>query len=61
VFGERLQILEGGRYDAIVPGRTLRELFERAGERSPDAVALIWEGEELSYAELNARAKSACT
>src|SRR5882762_7037709 len=54
---ERVQILEGWNdISAIAPGRTLPELFEAQVGRSPDAVALIWEGEELSYAELNARA-----
>jgi amino acid adenylation domain-containing protein len=31
-------------------------LFERQVERTPDATALIWETERLSYRELNARA-----
>ncbi|HJP95206.1 MAG TPA: amino acid adenylation domain-containing protein [Pyrinomonadaceae bacterium] len=39
------------------PNLTLHELFERQAEATPDAVALIFEGERLSYRELNQRAK----
>src|SRR5213075_2426223 len=35
---------------------TVHELFEVQAERSADAVALRFEGEELSYQELNGRA-----
>src|SRR3970282_1707786 len=35
---------------------TVHELFEEQVERSPDAEALIFEGESLTYAQLNARA-----
>ncbi|MDQ3918632.1 MAG: AMP-binding protein, partial [Acidobacteriota bacterium] len=38
------------------PTACLHELFERQAERAPDAVALVYEGERLSYGELNARA-----
>src|SRR5215510_11264945 len=41
---------------ADFPSLTLHELFERQAEATPDAVALIFEGERLSYRELNDRA-----
>src|SRR5713226_9655175 len=36
--------------------RCLHELFEEQVERTPDAVAFVFEGQELTYRELNSRA-----
>lgn len=41
---------------SVEPGACLHERFERKVERTPDAVALAWEDESLSYAQLNLRA-----
>jgi len=60
---ERRQILEEwnateAEYPAARSRREKRvhELFEELVERSPDAVALVYEDEQVSYGELNARA-----
>ncbi len=37
-------------------GRTLHELFQEQAKRTPEVIALVYEGESLSYAELNQRA-----
>jgi amino acid adenylation domain-containing protein len=34
----------------------LQRLFEHQAEKTPEAVALVYEGEQISYAELNSRA-----
>ena len=36
--------------------RCLHQLIEEQVERTPDAVALVWEGEQVSYSEMNRRA-----
>ncbi|MEG4235607.1 amino acid adenylation domain-containing protein [Microcoleus sp. Pol11C3] len=36
--------------------KCIHQLFEEQVERTPDAVAIVFEGEQLSYLELNARA-----
>ena len=55
---ERTQVLHGWNqtktdYD---PTQCVHQAFERQADRTPDAVALICEGQSLSYAQLNARA-----
>ncbi|MBE7246647.1 MAG: AMP-binding protein, partial [Actinomycetospora chiangmaiensis] len=54
---ERRQILEEWNATAQpVPAATLPGLFEAQAARAPGATALVFEGETLSYGELNARA-----
>ena len=54
---ERRRILEGWNdTERAVPQATLPELFEQQVERTPDAVAVVFEDQQLSYRELNDRA-----
>ncbi len=54
---ERQQLLyEWNQTSALVPDSCLHELFEAQVERTPDAVAVIFEEQQLSYGELNRRA-----
>ncbi|MBD1825980.1 non-ribosomal peptide synthetase [Microcoleus vaginatus GB1-A2] len=54
---EKQQLLQWNNTFAQYPqDKCIHQLFEEAVERSPDAVAVVFEGEELSYRELNARA-----
>ena len=41
---------------AFPTDKCVHELFEEQVARTPDAVAVVFEGEELNYAQLNARA-----
>jgi len=45
---------QGPRID--VPDLCVHQLFERQVERTPDAIALLFQEQQLTYAELNARA-----
>ncbi|MFF5668115.1 amino acid adenylation domain-containing protein [Streptomyces griseofuscus] len=54
---ERTQVLEGWNDTARdIPHGTLPVLFEQQVARTPDAVAVVFEGVELSYREVNERA-----
>jgi arthrofactin-type cyclic lipopeptide synthetase C len=54
---ERRQILEEwNRTEREIPVATLPELFEEQVRRMPEAVAVVYEEQALSYATLNARA-----
>ncbi|HEU4887121.1 MAG TPA: amino acid adenylation domain-containing protein, partial [Thermoanaerobaculia bacterium] len=55
---ERRQLLvEWNRHDLPYPeDLTLHGLFEAQAKRTPDAVAIVFEGQQLTYRELNARA-----
>ncbi|HEU4560669.1 MAG TPA: amino acid adenylation domain-containing protein, partial [Longimicrobium sp.] len=55
---ERTQVTEAWNATKVAYPRDacVHEMFEAQVERTPDAVALAFEGEALTYAELNARA-----
>jgi acyl carrier protein len=54
---ERRQILEEWNDTAMeVPEATLPELFEEQVERTPEAVAVVYEDQQLTYGELNEKA-----
>ncbi|HYW08913.1 MAG TPA: amino acid adenylation domain-containing protein, partial [Longimicrobium sp.] len=55
---ERVQVVESwNATDAEYPRELcIHELFEAQAERTPNAVAAVFEGSSLTYAELNARA-----
>jgi amino acid adenylation domain-containing protein/thioester reductase-like protein len=55
--GERRQIIEEwNRTARDIPQGTLPELFEEQAGRTPDAVAVVYEEQALTYRELNERA-----
>ncbi|MFC3448276.1 non-ribosomal peptide synthase/polyketide synthase [Amycolatopsis speibonae] len=56
VGDELARVAEWNRTAREVPATTLPELFEAQVARTPDAVAVVFEGAELSYAEFNVRA-----
>jgi amino acid adenylation domain-containing protein len=47
---------EWNRTEAAYPESYIHERFEAQAERTPDAVAVVYEDRELTYGELNARA-----
>ncbi len=54
---ERRRILDGWNdTDLVTPLSTLPELFAARVRENPDGIALVFEDEELTYAELDARA-----
>ena len=55
---ERHQVLYGWNDTQVEfpSNECIHELFERQASKSPDAVAVVYEGSELSYRELNRRA-----
>ncbi|MET8870381.1 AMP-binding protein, partial [Nonomuraea sp. NPDC004580] len=52
---ERRVLEEWNDTAATVPDATVVDLFEAQAARTPDAVAVVRDGVEVSYAELNAR------
>ena len=51
-----LTLVEWNKTDAEFPQTCVHQLFEDQVRRTPDAVALVYEGQQLTYAELNTRA-----
>jgi amino acid adenylation domain-containing protein len=52
----RQLVVDWNRTASDYPARTIAELFEEQAATTPDAVAVVLGGREMSYAELNARA-----
>lgn len=54
---ERRMLIDWNATEAAYPrGMTVAQLFEEQAARTPDAVAAVFEGDRLSYRELNRRA-----
>ncbi len=54
---EREQVLgEWNQTETTYPQRSIHQLFQEQAEQTPDAIALVYESEQLSYRELNGRA-----
>ncbi|HEY9850895.1 MAG TPA: condensation domain-containing protein, partial [Leptolyngbyaceae cyanobacterium] len=53
---EKQQFREWNRTESDYPQACIHELFEMQVERTPDAVAVVFEGKILTYRELNQRA-----
>src|SRR6185437_10787704 len=54
--GEREQLVKGwNRTERELPGKTVAGLLQEEARRRPEAVAVEYEGEELSYGELERR------
>src|ERR1051325_10515005 len=55
---QREQLLVGMNQTAVAyeKGKYLAQLFEEQAERTPEAVALVYESERVTYGELNRRA-----
>ena len=51
-----LTLVEWNKTEAEFPQTCVHQLFEDQVRRTPDAVALVYESQQLTYAELNARA-----
>ena len=53
---ERQQLIDFNSVDAgPVSDKCIHQLFEEQVERTPDSIALVFEGKHLTYAELNSR------
>jgi amino acid adenylation domain-containing protein len=53
---ERRQFREWNSTSRLFPEKCIHELFEEEVERNPEAAAVVYEDQRLSYGELNARA-----
>jgi amino acid adenylation domain-containing protein len=53
---ERLLVEWNDTYQAYPTDQCIHELFEAQVERHPDAIAVVWAGQQLTYRELNDRA-----
>ena len=52
----RTLIANGNQIETVVPRTCLHEIFEEQARRRPEAIAVVVDGSEVSYEELNLRA-----